>query len=330
MRRFLAVLGALGMIGIALFVRDALDDDSSPSSDGGNRDGTVVVCADGLEAACRALDRRDDLTTRIERAGDTAAALQNGSFDGDAWLAPAPWVSLVSADDDSPLARPTAPIARARVAVLVDATFAPSLAAACDGTVTWRCLGLVAEQRVRGIPRVEVGLVDPESGVGLPVLGAAATGYFGKADFAANDFSTDPDFDTWLAGLAANAGEITDVGRHPAERLLTERGRFTAVATPSAFAGGNTADGRIVAVYPAPVVTVDLVLAPVRGRLDDADARGIARDERLVDTLVRTSGSFRDRLSAWLRPGVAGLPAGTNQPRGGVLAALLERWREAR
>lgn len=322
MRRLAAVVGAVAMIGLALFVRGLIDDDGGGGGGGGGNGGgddesTLVVCADGLDEACEALARRDGVDTRVEEPLTTLGALDDGSFDGDAWLAPAPWIAIARDRPDPVIGEPSPVIARARVAVFVDRDARQPLTTACKGTITWRCLGELAETSVRGIPgRVEVGFADPESGPGLAVLGAAASGFFRSPDFAANDF-TEPAFDTWLGGLAANAADVAS-GRSVLDRLVTERGRFTVVALATADTTAGSGDRVVDAVYPAPVATSDLVLAPVRGRLSDDDVRRLASD-----------GDLRAGLDDWLPPNDPDLPKTSSQPRGGVLAALLQRWQEA-
>ena len=85
-----------------------------------------------------------------------------------------------------------------------------------------------------GCPRATTGL-------GLLLLGNAASGYFGTADFATNDF--DPAFDTWLDAITANDGSERPAGRAAASPSL-RRECSTRSARPSVRYDDEVPDSR--------------------------------------------------------------------------------------
>jgi hypothetical protein len=305
MRRVLALLGATAMIVTALVVRAGIDDgDTSGGGDGE----TTIACATELADICEQWAHRADVTPVGQDVGYTIADLSDGRVEEgiDAWLAPATWVELARSQPEAPLGEPSRPIARSRVAIVVDRAQDRRVADACGDDVGWRCIA--------DVERPSVALTDPESGNGLAVLGAAAVGYFRRADFASNDF--DAAFDDWLRSFV-DGTLIASGGRSPVDRLITEQGLLTAVGAVEVDARtAETRSERARLIYPAPVSAADVVLAPVRGRMD-ADVR---------DDLA-AGRALRDAFTGarWQVDGISGT---AGQPRGGVLAALLERWRE--
>lgn len=339
MKTLAALAGALGLIVAALVVRNAIaggdghGDDASDASAG-----STVVCPPELEAACRALG--DAVSVRIEPATATSSRLGSAASardaEADVWLVPAAWAALVSdqrqrAGLGALLGEPTETIARSPVTLVVWDDRAAALEdGGCAAGVAWRCLGDVAERPWggqvggEGLPgRVEVGLTDPGSALGLVVLGGAATGYFGDADYASNDF--DGGFTAWLGALAANArGQVpADVVN---EMLTRGPGQFSAVGAleVDALRAAGRDDVRV--IYPAPVATAELVAIPI-GEAADA-ARAVAGDADLRAALA-DSGWRVDGED--LAPGVderVDLPDGDGLPSGGVLAALAARWND--
>src|SRR5262245_53794078 len=94
-RRLLAVLVAVVLIGVALLIRDAIDNGDENGSSGGGGGTPRLVCTPELERVCSALGPDVDLT--IEEAGVTAAKLEGAStkLAIDGWLAPGRWGEMV-------------------------------------------------------------------------------------------------------------------------------------------------------------------------------------------------------------------------------------------
>jgi hypothetical protein len=330
------VLAAAAMIVAALVVRNALDDgDDSGGRGGGGGGELVVACPPELDDACATLD--DGADVRVEPAAATADRLAQPDGGGDAapdvWLAPAPWAEAVDdrrarAGLDDLLGEPSGVIARSPVAVAIWDEQARALeAGACGGTVTWLCLGDVAERPwsdVGGEPgwgRVIVGLTDPDSATGRVVLGGAVAGFFGSGDYASNDFGGS--LPTWLLGIAASADAAAS-GEPVAQMLTRGQGAYSAVGALEASARQAAGRDNLRVIYPSPVVTADLVAIPV------GDAADAASD-------VAADGDLRRRLAAagWRvdgEPPAAGVDEGLalrdddGLPGGPVLQALVDLW----
>jgi hypothetical protein len=294
MSRVVAVLVAAGLIVAAILVRGALDDDDTSGGRSGS-DVLRVVCADEIYAACASLDP-SRYSVRRQEAPETAAALtSDDAVDFDVWIAPASWPAIV--DDARGRAGEAArfdvdatPVARSPlVAVGGDAI------ASCD----WKCIGSAT---------FSIGGAAPSSGLGTLQLGAAASGYFGTASFATNDF--DSAFRSWFGGLT----ERITTNDQPVTTLLQSRAFFDVALSFEADAQGEldaASEDRkrgLTLQYPAPVAYLDVVavdIDPDRSR----EAAGVART---VGALLLANG--------WQEP--AAEPDGLPKP--GVLTALRE------
>ncbi len=336
MKAVAALAAAVGLIVAAILARDALDDDGDSAGGSSAGSGTTVVCPTELADACAELE--DDVTVRVEAASVTAdrltAAADADEADVDVWLAPAPWAAVVAdarerAGAPALVGEPSAVIGRSPVVLVMWNDRAAALeAGACGGPVEWRCLGDAADRPwdtvggETGWGRVNVGLTNPDAATGLVVLGGAASGYFGTADYAANDL--DGEFSGWLGALAAQAGaSAADVVN---EMLTRGPGQFSAVGAVEADALDAADRDSVRVIYPAPVATADLVAIPI------GDEEGAAGDIAGSDDLRRALAEGGWRVDGEpLAAGVDGeldLPGDDSLPGGGVLGALLARWNE--
>lgn len=271
MRRVLAVLAAVAMVAVSLFVRARLDDGDDGS--GGDRnggteadDGTFrVVCATELADVCQGLSGE----VTVEDVPVTADRLAEDDDPGiDAWVAPSPWPEMV----DEARAQAGLPalfgddvqvLARSRLVVVGGDELG-----GCD----WRCIG----ERTGG-GELDLGWSDPASGFGLLAVGAATGGFFAgdldAEDIATNDF--DGAFDAFLRGLVDGA----TVDDAPVERILQSGAFFDAAvsyeaeAVPQVEAAGDTRRGDLDVLYPEPVASVDVVLASVGDPVGDDELR---------------------------------------------------------
>jgi hypothetical protein len=283
MKRFLAVLAAIGMVAGALFVRDRIDDDGSGGGGGGGGGGAEVtfVCATEFAEACGEV--LDDPV--VEDAATTAERILAGDPRPTAWLAPGPWPAIV--DELRPGQVPLfsdgdEAIASSRLA----------LVAGPDAPATWEAAG-----RQVGDNDLRLGWRDPASGVGLLQVAAFAVGFFDGPDFARNDFPGE--FTQYLEAIVDEA----EVAREPLERRLQQGPSFAdavvsfqAEADPLLEGAAPGRRGDLRPLYPEPVVAVEAVLA---GSGDLAADLGDELQER-----------------GWDEPGPSGLPSP------GVLAAL--------
>ena len=341
MKRLLAVLGAVAMIGGAVLVRGALiggDGDGGSGGNGSGGDGaTHLICATELADTCAALAEEDgDITFVIEPAGDTAERLVDPAFrpdeaDFDGWLTLQPWPALVElrrdlANQGAVLGETSDVLATAKLALVGPTERIDQLVAACGGEdeTSWRCLGDLADdawadhggETSQG--RIEVGHDDPtQEATGLLVLGQAASDYFGTTDFASNDFDADPGFRDWLEQL-----ENADPGLPPAvaaQPVITQLEQFPnaswdAVGTldPEAIATKARTSDAFTVLYPSPMIRAEVVLAPIRGH--EVDLSDDDLDAALEDT-------------GWtLGPAPQDAPVG---PSVGVYEALIDEWKLA-
>jgi hypothetical protein len=178
----------------------------------------------------------------------------------------------------------------------------------CGGDDVWACLGGAAGEDWGALGgeatwrELKVGLTDPDSAIGLSVLASAATGFFGSATFAANDFS---EFEGWLATLAepSAAGD-----EDPALVLATRPGTYSAAGSVAAIAEPREGRG-VQTIAPDVEVAATVVVVEFTGHDGAPDV------DPVRDALVE---------QGWARPS-DGDVAPTLKP--GVMAALHTLWR---
>ena len=349
-KRWLALLGALAMIGAAAGVRTAIDGDgggTTTSSDAPLR----LLCARELQDVCDDLASRTDVRVTVVSAPESIATLSSVAdadvrrlgFDG--WL---------TYDHDAEIVRdtrrraalrpaigvPSDPIGRSPLVLAVWKDRASVLTARC-GELGWTCIGDVAGtpwSAIGGDPgwgSVKPGHADPAAtGDGLAVIGQAASQFLGNVNPSRDDYADDT-FLEWFGRLERSVPRGLTAASSPFERMLTAGpAAFDAVGTTEAEAGPllarSAADRRdqVRLLYPAPVATIDVVYTPVVG------TRGA---DALRDLVTGDEGRSALAHAGWRVPGVArarGIPASpalgrrANLPDAGSLVALLETWRE--
>ena len=338
MRRALAFALAAGMIAGSLIVRDRLDDRSV-------RKRTVVrlVCATELAAACEALEASDAprVDASVEPAARTAERLSRpGAVDLDGWLVTPPWPDTVDqARERAGLAKlfaaVGAPVARSPLVLVVQRSREAVLRASCGGTIEWKCVGVAAPQlwdAIGGDPlwgTVKPWHPDPrDEAVGLLVVGQATAAYFGRTDVSTLDLEEGAYLD-WLNGLEL-AVRRTDGS---VATMLTAPAEVDIVGTTEADAGPQIATAAVtqkpVVLYPQPVATADVVLAPITGSRVSGTLRGLVegRGRRALATSGwRVEG---EDLAAGVDASVT-LPAGQGLPSPGLLNALRTGLQEIR
>ena len=341
--RILAVVVAVAMIGGAFAVRDLVldDDDGGGRGHGGGSNGLRVACIDELADVCAELDAE----VTVELAGVTAADLIDPAdpADVDAWITVAPWAQIVrdrrtEAGDEPLLDADVGPIARTPIVFVARRDRADVLAGECGGEVSWTCLGEHA-----GTPWADFGgdetwgTVRPahaeaeNSAVGLLAVGQAV-GHFVATDEIPPDRVTPADwqandaFPGWFQRLErAIPSDAFAPGRDPLDKWLQTRGTaYDVVATTEAkarpalaAAAPEVRDGAAV-LYPAPVASADIVLAPVSGGRDASGLEGPLRDA-LAEQGYRVDGEPP--------PGGPALGDTDGLPSPGALYALRGVWR---
>src|SRR5262245_55431192 len=156
MKRFLAVIGALVLIGAALAIRSRSEAEDQRQAD--ERAKATLYCAQELEPVCRTLRDNDrNLTVVTEDANRTLTTVTAPDFNPsttriDGWLAPRPYVDLANESRQragvAPLFAPTTRVlARSPLVVALWKDRQQALQAACRGDVSWRCIGDQAGKR---------------------------------------------------------------------------------------------------------------------------------------------------------------------------------------
>lgn len=305
----MAVLGAVVMVAAAMAVRQSLDDDADGDPDDPSG-ATVIVCAEDLLEACEAAGA--DVEVRAAPAASTAGALADGTLDEDvdAWVTTTAWVEVVEARAPDALGAARALATSPTVVATAPGRF-DAIADLCGDDDVWACLGDAAgsdwgELGDGAHPEwreLKVGLTDPDSATGLSGLASAAVGFFGDADFAAND----PDFAEFEAWLATLAGPSAGGDPNPARTLATRPGTYSAGGSTAATAEDFAVRG-VEVIAPSAEVHASVVIVAVGDR-------GAPEGQAIQDAL---------EAAGWARASEADL-APTLKP--GVMAALHTLWR---
>lgn len=358
MKRVLALLVALALLGGAFLVREqVLGDDGSGAEDGTPTSGSDdeqarLVCATELAEACEALAADvDGIVLTVEPAGVTADRLTSPDTDAldpglDAWLVPAPWPDIVAegrarAGLPAVLAPTTdlPVLARSPLVLAVWDDRAEVLGTVCAGEITWACVGEVAGEAwadLGGSPTwgpVKPGHDSPApSARGLGVLSQAATSFFGRSDLTANDLA-EPAFQSWFARLERAVPTFEpSTGSAFDQMVVVGPASFDAVGTTESQAGPLLARSparadAITLLYPSPVASLDVVLA--------GTTTGAA--ERLESVVAGEAGAGALATAGWRVPGqpdavgvspTPALPDGSNLPPAGTQEALRQLWVE--
>ncbi len=351
MKRVAALLAAIGMIALAVLIRDRVDDGSSTDR-GADEDSTAtLVCVTELARACEALAVEEpEVDLRIEEAADTLATLTATGFDAetagiDGWLTFTPFPEM--ADEERlraglqpSLSPPSEVLGRSPLVIAAWNDRRDALARTCpEGIVTWSCVGDVSGDPWPSANGSETwGAVKPahpvpdRTAVGLLSLAEATASRLGRTDYASNDFA-DPAFRAWFEKLERGVPYFPAPPRTPLDEMLSKGpAAFDLTGTTEAAAGPAIARSRdrdrLSIIYPSPLATADVVLATVIG----SDG-----EDRLRDLLESDDGASALAAAGWRVDGLAsidgvpdqpGLPPDNGLPRAGVLQALRNLWVE--
>jgi hypothetical protein len=326
------------MIAGSLVVRARVDERSA-----GKRTVVRLTCVTELEGVCRALVASRDVrvTVAVEPAATTADRLTTARVaDIDGWLVTPPWPAAVDeARQRAGLAKLFAPagepVARSPLVLVVQKSREEVLRASCGGEIGWKCVGSAAPKRWSDIGGSNAwGLVKPwhpdprQEAVGLLVAGQATAAFLGRTDVSTIDLDDGAYLD-WLSGLELavrrTRGSVTD--------MLTAPAQVDVVGTTEADAGPQIVSAGVpvkpVVLYPRPVATADLLLAPVAGSRVTGSLRRLVGGEgrrALAKAGWRVTGES-------LGPGVPAsvrLSPDSGLPPPGLLVALRSRLTEIR
>ena len=327
MRRVLALLAAAGMVAGSIAVRDRLDrreeDRTNP---------VRVVCAAELGPVCDTL-RQTSAQVTVEAAGTTADRLGRSSAEDpglDGWLAPAPWPQIVDGRRRLAALLPLfpdvgPPLARSPLVLVVRRTLADSLGRRCGGAVGWKCLGEAA-----AAGQAKPGHPDPGTdAVGTPVVAQAAAAWFGRVeDLSAFDLD-DAEFARWFRALERATPPVISGGSPLGEMLGTNFAVYDAVGTTEAEAApilaASAVRDRAVLLYPAPMATVDVVLASGGGNTGRR-----VRDVAAGDPVRRALAASAWRIEGSTAPRTPPLPPTNGLPSPGLIDNLRSRAEEVR
>jgi hypothetical protein len=325
-KRLAAALAAVAMVAGALLVRGALDGDDPDAGGGGSEvpEQLRLTCATEMEDICEVLaDRVAGVELTVEDPGVTADALAElaaGDDPGfDAWLADGPWAAMVADDrsfagvDGEVLGEPSKVLGRSPAVIVVRSSRQAELTEACDGAVSWRCIGDQAATW-------RIGLASPDRGDGLVPLAEATGSYFGTTGYSTVDFE-EPGFTTWFDALTGLSTR-TQLGTQSAlATALTRTGTFDVVGALESQTSLLRDRDDWSTIYPEPMSTADVQLVP-RDGLDADELIDRLGAEQLRDVLLE--GGFRPATAQDEQS--TSLPPEANLPSAGVLNALRDLW----
>lgn len=338
MKRLVALIAALAMIGGAWWIRTSIIDDDSGGGDGGGGDSLHLVCGPDLSDVCEDLAAANDsieLTIVDEGTTADALSLSDARADFDAWLTVGPWAQIVAdnreatgAEGAGPLGETSSVLGRSPVTFVGPADRIEALTAHC-GTVSWVCIGDSSGQQwsnLGGQPgwgAFRAGLAPPESGAGLIALDQA------MADRSDSTSWSTADLDDW-AGWLNQLTAVAFVDADPLNLLLTRPGSFS-VAAPLEQESGPLLqrpanESRYALLYPEPVVTADVTLSAAAGRDVDDLLDRIGAD-RMAEALAQNGWRVAGQPAVDGVGGGPALPTSANLASPGALQALRERWR---
>ena len=330
MRRALAFIVAAGMIAGSLVVRDRIDERSARK-----RTLLRLTCVTELADVCDGLANASDIRVDVvvEPAGTTADRLSTAKVaDLDGWLVTPPWPEAVDEARQrvglTKLFAPSGePVARSPLVLVVQKLREQALRASCGGAIGWKCVGDAAPKQWSDIGGLAAwGPVKPwhpdprEEAVGLLVAGQATAAYVGRTDVSTDDLD-DPAYGDWLGGLELAVqrtnGSVTD--------MLTAAAQVDVVGTTEADAAPQIASAEVtekpVVLYPRPVATADLLLAPLAGSRVTGALRSLVGGAGRR-ALAKAGWRVRGQDLARGVPASVSLPAGNGLPSPGLLTAL--------
>jgi len=339
----------VAMIIGALYLRDSRSNSGGSNESTGSARGTLV-CATELQAACATIGQHHpELAIRVEEAQTTLTSLAKASGDPgsvgfDAWLVPQPWPEMANDQRQQSGAgaafdATSGVLARSPLVIAIWNDRRDTLGPLCGGTITWKCVGETAGSAWGPNPpqsswgAVKPGHPTPEhTAAGLLVLGEASASWFGDANYASNDFAN-PGFRSWFTRLERSIPNFPVPPRTPLDDMLfTGPASFDLTGSTEAAAGpaisASRDSGRLTILYPSPLTTADVVVAPVAGSDAGDRVKNLIESNETADALAGAGWRVDGKPAASGLPDRPPLPPESNLPRAGVLQALRSLWIE--
>lgn len=315
MKRFLAVIAAIALVGLAIVLRGLIDDD------------LTLICGPELLAACNDLGgEMENVNVVNEAEADTAARLAEGTLeldDSTAWLAAGPWPDIAAAQGpDMPELAGSDVLANSPAVIVARTDRMAAINAAC-GSANWSCIGDAAGGAWTALGgesawgRIEVGLPDPDLGDGTVAVNQAVASRVGTSDFATNDLES-PEVEGWFDALAQQSKDnATSIS--PLTQFLRVPGSLGVVGALEAEAIQQL-ESAAVADELTTTVPEPTSLAEVRlwagGDGDLASILDRLNEDRVVGSM--TENGWR-----------GGAPDADGLPEAGVMSAVNTRWEQA-
>ncbi len=333
------------MVSGALLIRSRLD--SSGDADRLEASRAVVVCSPELKPVCDQVGRdHPEIEVTVEDALATVERLSAPSFSRettplDAWLAPQPFARMVDENRSfaglDPIFEPTGRVlARSPLTITIWNDRLAALVTTCGGEVSWRCIGEHAGQAWSEIGgqqswgKLKPGFPSPTTAAtGLLVITQASADELGRTDFARNDL-TDPGYLAWLDQLKRAVPTFApSTGSALTQMLFSGRASFDLAGSTEAQSAPAVATSRdkneLTVIYPAPAVTADVVLVPLRGAGAGEHAREVFGSDETGSALA-ANGWRVDGQPAADGVGSGPLPDTDGLPAPGVVQALHDVW----
>ena len=336
MRRLLALIAAVAMIGVALIVRAGGEDESADQEQA-----EKLICAQELEDACNRLAASlDDVEVSVEPTAITATGLSGEDMEPPGvWLTLRPWPEIVEQDRarhslPPATAKPSGVLARSP-AVLVGVTERTAkLREHCrNRQLTWRCVGDHAGDPWTSVGGdetwgdIKVAHQSPDSGAGLVELGSAVSSYFGGRTPNLDGEK----FQDWFERLERGVRPSGFASSSLVRDALQRPGTYDLVGALEADAGPLLARAagrdRFTVFYPAPMASADVVAVAPAGKAKGALWDAVTGGEG-ARALAAAGWRVAGEPAADGVPAEPALPADDGLPSAGVLDALRGLWRE--
>lgn len=305
-KRVGAIVLAAGLVVGAVFLRRAIDDNSSGDGNGSSSNGAYqLICSTEFTEVCSRLP--DSYAVTIEPAGVTLDRLAKSEAADlpDAWLTLDPFPGMLDetrtrASNLSAAVKSTTVLATTDQLYAIPSDRSSAFESACDTAPVAKCVGEFAGQQWQDLGptnvsgKVQPGIADPSNDAfGLLTFANGVAGFYGDTEIDSNAWSNDAEFDAWMRNYVSNVSIVTGSALN---EMLVRPSSVNVAATSTAEISGTPRVDTLTTLPVSPDFGTHAVIAVI-GR----DRRDIA--EQLETSLV-------DR--GWDPPSdVAGLPAST-------------------